>query len=62
MIFKLKKKQHRIVGTPDYIAPEIILGKLEKGDASPMVDIWSLGVILFEFLVGVPPFNDNTVD
>lgn len=38
MMFKLKKK-HRIVGTPDYIAPEIILGKLGKGDASPMVDI-----------------------
>jgi serine/threonine protein kinase len=35
-----------------------ILGSLNN----PSVDFWSLGVILFEFLVGVPPFNDETVD
>lgn len=26
------------------------------------LDYWSLGVILFEFLVGIPPFNDESVD
>lgn len=45
-------------GTPDYLSPEIILG-LPHG---PPVDYWALGVILYEMLVGFPPFNDDTVD
>ncbi|TDH68557.1 hypothetical protein CCR75_000294 [Bremia lactucae] len=45
-------------GTPDYLAPEIILG-LPHG---PPVDYWALGIILYEMLVGFPPFNDDTVD
>jgi len=47
----------RIVGTPDYMAPEIIQG-LSVDNYS--IDWWSLGVLLFEFLCGVPPFNDDT--
>jgi len=54
-----KKGVYRIVGTPDYIAPEIING---ENCSSKTVDLWSLGVILYEFLVGVPPFNDDTVE
>lgn len=49
----------RIIGTPDYIAPEILEG---KGLSSPAIDFWSIGVILFELLVGVPPFNDSSVE
>lgn len=45
-------------GTPDYLSPEIILG---QPHGSP-VDYWGLGVILYEMLVGFPPFNDDTVD
>jgi serine/threonine protein kinase len=52
-------KAIRIVGTPDYIAPEIIKG---KGYNNPAIDFWSMGVILFEFLTGIPPFNDETTD
>ena len=52
-------KFRRFVGTPDYIAPEIIIGNDVKGKA---VDWWGIGVILFEFLTGVPPFNDDTPD
>mmetsp|Transcript_18237 Transcript_18237/g.51074 ORF Transcript_18237/g.51074 Transcript_18237/m.51074 type:complete len:1547 (+) Transcript_18237:556-5196(+) len=46
----------RAVGTPDYLAPELLLG---TGHA-PAVDWWSLGCILFEFVCGYPPFNANT--
>ncbi|XP_061852674.1 serine/threonine-protein kinase greatwall isoform X2 [Colius striatus] len=51
----------RILGTPDYLAPELLLtkphGTLISGSA---VDWWALGVCLFEFLTGIPPFNDET--
>jgi len=57
--FQKKKGVHRIIGTPDYIAPEIINGDNCNNKA---VDLWSLGVILYEFLVGVPPFNDDSID
>ncbi|TVU45406.1 hypothetical protein EJB05_04893 [Eragrostis curvula] len=43
------RQNHPAVGTPDYLAPEILLG---TGD-----DWWSVGVILFELIVGVPPFS-----
>ncbi len=49
----------RIVGTPDYIAPEILNG---KGLSSRALDFWSIGVILFELLVGIPPFNDPSLE
>ncbi|CAN6891302.1 unnamed protein product [Brassica oleracea] len=41
------------VGTPDYLAPEILLGTGHGATA----DWWSVGIILFEFMVGIPPFN-----
>lgn len=45
-----------VVGTPGYMAPEIILSQPHNC----CVDYWSLGVILFELLSGVPPFNRET--
>ena len=47
----------RIVGTPDYLAPESILG---VGMDDFGVDWWAVGVILFEFLHGYPPFHAST--
>ncbi|KAJ2474024.1 rim15, signal transduction response regulator [Coemansia sp. RSA 2322] len=50
------RQQKHALGTPDYIAPESILG-LESGKS---VDWWALGIICYEFLFGVPPFHDET--
>ena len=47
------------MGTPDYIAPEVLQGVTKSNEC---VDWWSLGVIAFEFIVGIPPFNDDTVE
>ena len=47
-----------IVGSPDYMAPEVLRG--EEYDFS--VDYWSLGCMLFETLAGYPPFAGATVD
>ncbi|KAJ2358577.1 rim15, signal transduction response regulator [Coemansia sp. RSA 2618] len=49
------RRKHAL-GTPDYIAPESILG-LESGES---VDWWALGVICYELLFGIPPFHDTT--
>jgi len=51
-------KTFTIVGTPHYMAPEIILGK--GYDYS--VDIWAIGICLYEMLFGKLPFGDNSED
>jgi serine/threonine protein kinase len=79
-----QRQKQTAVGTPDYLAPEILLGMThgsswpaassahgEKCEvrfsdmvrsfsfpsAGPTADWWSVGIILFELLVGIPPFN-----
>jgi len=47
-----------IVGSPDYMAPEVLRG--DEYDFT--VDYWSLGCMLFEALAGYPPFAGSTVD
>lgn len=54
-LFDPEDQNRRFVGTPDYLAPETINGLGQD----EMSDWWSLGCILFEFLVGYPPFHGD---
>ena len=50
------EEPRRAVGTPDYLAPELLLGTGHGLE----VDWWSLGVIVYEFVYGAPPFAADT--
>jgi cGMP-dependent protein kinase len=57
----LKGKSGRtftIIGTPHYMAPEIVIGR----GYSYSVDLWSIGICLYEFLCGGVPFAEDAED
>lgn len=47
-----------LCGTLDYLPPEMVHGKTHN----ELVDLWSLGVLCFEFLVGKPPFESESYE
>merc|ERR1711971_1304563 len=53
---KRRALAYSTVGTPDYIAPEVFL----QTGYDKSCDWWSLGVIMFEMLIGYPPFCSET--
>lgn len=50
------EKPNSFFGTPDYIAPEVLRG----APPNEMADWFSLGVIAYQMVIGVPPFTDSS--
>eukprot|EP01127_Copromyxa_protea_P020363 TRINITY_DN6816_c0_g1_i1.p1 TRINITY_DN6816_c0_g1~~TRINITY_DN6816_c0_g1_i1.p1 ORF type:complete len:550 (-),score=83.23 TRINITY_DN6816_c0_g1_i1:77-1726(-) len=57
-IRKARRKFYSVVGSPEYMALEI----LEETGYTELADYWSLGVIFFELCFGVTPFDSETVE
>ena len=54
----LKDKTNSIIGTPQYMAPEVIMGDYYSFE----IDYWSIGICLYEFYCGNIPFGENAND
>ena len=51
----MKDKTNTIIGTPDYMAPEVIMGK----GYTFKVDYWSIAIMMYEYLCGKTPFGEG---
>ncbi|EKG17206.1 hypothetical protein MPH_05584 [Macrophomina phaseolina MS6] len=55
------KRRNTMCGTLDYLPPEMIKPGSSENFYNEKVDLWSLGVLTYEFLVGEAPFEDTPV-
>ncbi|CDR98117.1 cGMP dependent protein kinase, putative [Babesia bigemina] len=55
---KIKGRAYTLIGTPHYMAPEVILGK----GYGCLADVWSFGICLYEFICGPLPFGNDAQD
>ncbi|PAV88988.1 hypothetical protein WR25_14947 [Diploscapter pachys] len=53
---KLRDRSYTMCGTPEYLAPESLSNK----GHNKAVDWWSLGILIYEMMVGRPPFRGKT--
>ena len=56
-VFNKEKREHALIGSAYYIAPEVI-----SRNYTEKCDIWSCGIIMYILLTGRPPFNGQTED
>ena len=52
---KLAVESNSFCGTPEYIPPEMLLGT----GHDQTLDWWALGILIYEMLIGIPPFYDK---
>lgn len=52
---KIENRTFTLCGTPEYLAPEILLNQ----GHGKSVDWWTMGVLLYEMIAGIDPFSDK---
>lgn len=55
MLYEKGKFYNTVIGTPYYMAPEVITGEYTQ-----MCDVWSIGIIMYIMLAGFPPFTGSS--
>ncbi|KHJ43406.1 kinase domain protein [Trichuris suis] len=55
------KLHTKLIGTPLYMAPEIGASVLTKGEYDFKIDMWSIGIVLYECIAGKVPFDEKAL-